>query len=246
MDLRGMYDSLKTFIDEADEKLDSLSDTESAGRRKIGNDLITAAESQWSPAVEGAIQSFNNMDEAPRAGPYLGLIRELKKAFDKDVTEFLDSQVETAPKAEPLISETEAKELSVSRSEAYKQLKQVVELAVQFGEADENEWELPKVRRGSRGKRGKRALSMYSWTINGEAVPEESNSPAGVSKLLGFEKAGLFTQFLRDNDVDTSKPPVTFEVAYGDKTVSAVRDADAPDDVQDEDDVDDEDDADDE
>ncbi len=228
MDLRGMYSQLKSFIDEADEKLDSLSDTESAGRRKIGNDLMAATEEVWTPVVSGAVQQLGSMDQETRAGVYLGIIREFKKAFDKEVSDFLDSQVETAPKSEPLISADESKELQTSRSEAYKQLKQVVELAVQFGEADENEWELPKVRRGSRGKRGKRALSFYTWSIDGEEVADESNSPAGVAKLLGFDKAGMFTQYLRDNGVNTSTPEDTFEVVYGEFTVSAVRDADAP------------------
>lgn len=243
MDLKGMYVQLFEAINEMDEKLDSLSDTESAGRRKISNDLVNANADTWQPVAQNAITQLSSMDQAARAGVYLGLIRELKKALDKDVNEFVDSQVETAPKVEPLISEEEAKEISAARSEAYKQIKQVVDLAVQFGEAEEDEWELPKVRRGSRGKRGKRALSLYSWFIDGNAVPEESNSPAGVAKLLGFEKAGAFTKWLREQEVNTSKPPATFEVTYGDKNVSAVRDDDVTDEeVEDDDDLEEEDD----
>ena len=61
-----------------------------------------------------------------------------------------------------------------------KQAKTLIEMAYTFGEAKgdiENEpdpgWPLPRIRRGSIGPRGKRALTLYTWSIDGNEVDNE-------------------------------------------------------------------------
>lgn len=226
--MKSMYDQLFAGIKDADEKLDSLSDSETAGKRKIGNDLAAAQESQWAPFADSAIIQLKAMDNDELVGCYLGITRKLREVFDELVQTHLTALAEKQPKVEPLISEDEAKQLSATRSEAYQQIKHVIELAVSFGIIQEGEWPMPPSRRGARGKRGKRALSYFNWSIDGVPVGADSNTPAGVSKLLGFESSKDFTQLLRDNNVDTRNPADSFSVAFGGKTISAVRAGDAP------------------
>jgi hypothetical protein len=107
-------------------------------------------------------------------------------------------------------------------------------------------------RRAGSGKRGKRALSLYTWAIDGNEVSGDDNTPAGVAKLLGFDKAGDFTKALKEQTVtddsgesvklNTSKPPRNFEVSVRGKVVTASRITD--DDVDDSDEEDESDDED--
>lgn len=220
MDLKAIYDEIVSNINEIDVQLDSLVDTESAGKRKIGNDLVDKFEAQWTSIVEQLTGHLNSLDEETQAGVYLGLSRSLQSVFSEPAKNFVESLAKNAPKSEPLITEEQAAELSKVRSELYQKAKAVVDLAKNF---DGTDFEMPKTRRGSRGKRGPRALSLMVWAINGAAVAEEDNSVAGVAKLLGFEKSKDFTQALRDAGVDTREPGDSFEVEINGKTVFAER-----------------------
>jgi hypothetical protein len=226
--LKAVYTDLMEKVEEIDVKLDSLTDTEAAGKRKIGNDLQEAAKPSWSNVVDQLVPQLKSLAPEELAGVYLGITRTLRSEFDESVSKFIAETAESAPKSEPLISEDEAKELQTFRSEAYQQLKSLVDIIkTMMGE----ELPMPKTRRGARGKRGKRALSLYTWAVNGEAVSDDDDSVAGVAKLLGFEKAKDFTEALRAggipaveaNKVDTRNPNPTFEVTINDKIVSAER-----------------------
>lgn len=223
-----MYQALKSALDEMDTKLDSLSDAEAAGKRKITNELVERFKGNWEPFAAKIVEQFQALDEDTLVGVYNGVVRELRSHFEEPSNKRVTSLVESQPKAEVQITEDEAKKLSTQRSEAYQQIKQVIELAQSWGEEGAENWEMPKPRRGARGKRGKRALSYYNWFIDGEAVPADDNSVAGVYKLLGFDKAKDFTEFLRSNKIDTREPAPEFEVTYNGKQVRAVRSADAP------------------
>lgn len=227
--LATMFAELKAFVADADEKLDSLTDSESAGKRKITNDLVSKYENDWTPVASGLSSQFESMSVEALTGCLTGIVRSLHKTFDEKINAFVTEQAESAPKAEPLITEDEAATLSEKRTTAMGQLRNIRELALSMDtDADENEWVLPPVRRGGRGKRGKRALSYYNWSIDGEAVAEDSNTPAGVAKLLGYDKAKEFTDVLRAAKVDTRKPPVEFSVEANGKKVTAVRGEDYP------------------
>lgn len=225
-DLKAMYDQGMAAIASLDENLDSVQDAESAGKRKVTNDLVDAQKDTWGPFVENAIEQLKEMDTEALVGVYNGILRALRAEFDATSTEYVTTRVEAQPKTEkPDVSEEQLKEWQAQRSTLYAQIKQIVELAK--GMLDED-WEMPAPRRGSRGKRGKRALSFYNWFIDGTAVTDDSNTPAGVAKLLGFDKAAEFTKVLKEAEIDTRKPPAEFEVEAKGHSVKAVRDASAP------------------
>ena len=228
--LPEIHQELMTVINDIDVKLDSLVDSDTAGKRKIGNDLVEATSGTFGAVVDQLVPQIREMDADTQAGVYLGLVRALRAAFDEEVSKLIEERAATLPKVAPLVTEDEAKELSKARSELYQKAKSVVDLAKQFGNQD---LDMPKMRRGSRGKRGPRALSFYTWAINGVAVPEASDSVKGVSELLGFEKAADFTKALRDgreneqDKVDTTNPPDEFTWTHPDgRIVTATRDED--------------------
>jgi len=237
--LPEIHQELMEVITDIDTKLDSLTDSETAGKRKVGNDLVEAATATFNPVVEQLVPQIQGMDENVQAGVYLGLVRALRTAFGESVDKLIASIAETMPKPEPLVTEEEAKVLSKTRSELYQKAKSVVDLAQQFGNQT---LEMPKMRRGSRGKRGPRALSFYTWAINGEEVPDEKNNVKGVSEILGFAKAAEFTKALRDGreneqeKIDTTNPPDEFNWTHPDgRIVNAKREEDDDDETSEDD-----------
>jgi hypothetical protein len=210
-DLRTIYEQGMVNVSDIDEKLDSLTDQETAGKRKVSNDLVEASRDKWEPFSTQAVKQMADMPPEVLAGVYLGIQKILKDEFDKNVSEFITSQVSNMPPVEPLISEEEAESLRKVRSSLYQQIKSVRELAIQVGEATEEDeaWKMPKMRRGAHGKRGKRALSLYTWFFNGEEI-DDVTTVREVAAHLGYEKAADFTQALRDADIDTRNPPDQF------------------------------------
>ena len=227
-DLRTIYEGAITNVNDIDEKLDSFTDQETAGKRKVSNDLVEASRDKWEPFSTQAVKQMAEMSPEVFAGVYLGIQKQLKDEFDKSVSEFITSKVSDMPPVEPLISEEEAESLRKVRSGLYQQIKSVRELAIQVGEATEEDdnWKMPKMRRGAHGKRGKRALSLYSWFFNGEEV-EDVDTVREVSAHLGYERAALFTEALRDAGIDTRNPPAEFEFTHpSGVVVTAVKESD--------------------
>ena len=230
-DLRTIYEGAIAQVNSIDEKLDSLTDQETAGKRKVSNDLIEASRSDWEGFLKNSIEQMSAMDPDVLAGVYLGIQKGLKDEFDKPVTEFVTSKVSDMPPVEPLVSEEEAEVLRKTRSALYQQVKSVRELAIQVGEAtdEDTDWKMPKMRKGAYGKRGKRALSMYSWFFNGEEV-EDVDTVREVAAHLGYERAALFTEALRAANIDTRNPPTEFEfTAPNGVVVTAVKETDEAD-----------------
>jgi len=235
-DLRSIYESGMETVLDIDKKLDSLTDPETAGKRKVSNDLIEASKSEWEGFLSGSIEQMENMDQEVQIGVYLALTRGLKEKFDNLSSEFIAKQVAEMPPVEPLISEEEAEALRKTRSALYQQVKSVRELAIQVGEATEEDetWKMPKMRRGAHGKRGKRALSLYDWFFNGEEI-DGVNTVKDVSARLGYAKAADFTQALRDAGVDTRNPPDQFEFNHPSGTIVTAVKEDTGEDDEDED-----------
>lgn len=203
-DIKDMYDELMEAINSIDEKLDSLDGGDSAGKRKIANDLVSANEAVWSPVVNSLVAQLRNLEDNPSAlaGVFRGIRGELDKAFAKPVTEYIESLVEDAPAVEPLITQDEAGELSAQRSEIYKNVKQVIHLASVMNGL---ELDSPKIRRGSKGKRGPRIVTLMSWAINGEELDPEVKYK-DVAIACGFEGSKGLTDYMKSKDIDTKAP----------------------------------------
>lgn len=202
-DVQPMYDKLMSVIEDIDIKLDSLDDSSGASKRKIASDLVEAHKTTWEPAVKQVISQFQNLDEETLVGVFRGFVSELTKTFDEPVKNYIEKQVENAPKSEPLITEEEAEVLSKQRSDLYQQIKMAVQLAESI---DGVELAMPKTRRGSRGKRGPRAMSLMVWSIDGVELDPQPEKFKDLATLVGFEKSSELTAFLKSKDVDTTNP----------------------------------------
>lgn len=210
--VKEMHSEIYDAIVEIDEKLDSLSDSGSAGKRKITNDLVSSAETLWGPIVAKLVSEIKNLENEPdkMVGAFKGIVNNLNSQFNDAATSHIESLVEVAPKVEPLITEEEAAVLSDQRSELYKNCKNLIELAeTMYG----LELPKPKVRRGAVGKRGARNTTKMDWAVNGEPLDTDFKYK-DVAEAVGFETlvndkgkevspVSQLTAFLKSKDIDT-------------------------------------------
>jgi hypothetical protein len=173
--------------------------------------------------------SMSEMDPAKQAAAFYGLVRTLSDKFKENVDKWITEQVDSQPKdASTEVSDAEKKELAEVRRGLIKQIKMIIEMATNFGESSaDNPWPEPKTR-GAVGKRGRRALTLYTWSIDGQPVSEENDSVKDVANLLGYDKAADFTKELREQEVngkkiDTKTPPDEFTVTLRGKELHGRR-----------------------
>jgi hypothetical protein len=225
---REWYEKLTEQVTAIDEQLDAGS--EAAGIRKLTNDLVTANKAEWGAVVPSLAEELRKMEPAERAGNFYGFIREVSKLFKEEVDNWLKEQVESQPKTEtPETSEAEKKSLSEARTALVKQIKMIVEMATLFNEVEADKpWPIPG-RRGATGKRGKRALSLYTWQVDGVQMPSTEDSVKGVSQKLGFEKQADFSKALIAAGIKTATPEDEFSVTINGHTVTAQREDDEED-----------------
>lgn len=197
MEIRELYDNLMEAIGEIDTALDSLSDSSTVGKRKVTNDLVAKHETVWSGPLGDLVEFVSGQSIEVQTAVVSAFQATLRKEFDKAISSYVEGVVESQPVQEPLITEDEAAVYSEKRSEIYKKLKSIVELADSIGEEG---YEMPRMRRGSTGKRGPRNLSLFTFWIDDEEVDMTIGQ---IAKDNGYEKAKDLTEALRESGFDT-------------------------------------------
>jgi hypothetical protein len=220
MELKDMYDQLIEVIEEIDTKLDSLTGGKSSSKTKIVNELTKKHETSWNPAVNDMIAQLETLDPETQAAVYNGFVSSLRKQFEKSVNSYVEGLVDSQPVQQPLISEEEAEVLSKKRSEVYQKVKSIVEVAATFDE----DYDMPRIRRGSTGKRGPRNMSLFTFFIDGVEVDATIGQ---IAKDNGYDKAAELTDALRASGFDTKggSEIESFELPNG-KILSGVREDD--------------------
>jgi len=229
------YKRSMSEIKDIDELLDAGSDA--ATKRKFTSERVSQFEVNWKPVFEKLDPQLDAMIENGEfdklVGAYTGLIRALQSKFSKPIEQYVTEQVEAQPKSEDTLTDDQKKELGVTRSELAKKVKTLVDMAGNFGEYEpDNPWALPK-RRGAVGKRGPRALSLYTWTVDGNSLPDDDDNQSGVAEAVGLGKSSALTAALKEIDVegkdgktvkfDTTNPPDQFTVEVNGHTITGAR-----------------------
>jgi hypothetical protein len=241
-----MYSDVMNQLSDIDEALDSTVDAKSAGKRALRNRLMEQFTESWTPAVTATIEHLNSVEMSERVAMFSAFIQNLNKAFEEDSNKFLEAQVEankTDAPEQPTFTEEQIAEMQAKRSELYKAAKSTRELALLFG-GTEDLFPMPKKRTGTRGRRGKRAISLYAWSLNGEALSTENNNLAYVAEKYGYDTAAVLRNAIREalglKDLKDPPPQITFVLPEG-SVLSGVRDLSEEADTSTDDDEDDED-----
>lgn len=211
--LQEVYSTIMTDLKGVDEKLDLASDPKAAARRRILDSLIETAKSNWQGVTQQITSHVSTLGPDVALGFYYGLMNALhdnfKEKFDKSIAE----KVEAEPVEQINLSDEETKALSEKRSEIYKQVKAIRELASLFGSSGE-EFALPKKRTGGRGPRGPRTITMYDWTVNGEVLTGENNTLAAIAKAHGYERTMELREAMKKAGIVISSLQTPAEVTF--------------------------------
>jgi hypothetical protein len=200
--VQPLYDKLKTAIDNIDEQLDAADDSGAATKRRVINELVEAQKETWSASADGLIRQLSALeDDDEFVGVVEGILSAIRSASKERIEKHVSAKVEAAPKVTSTLSDEQIAELSKNRSALYQQIKMAVELAAYEGVT----LEMPKTRRGSKGKRGVRAMSLMRWAVNGEELPADTMYK-DLAKMLGFESGKDLTAALKEKGVNTTKP----------------------------------------
>lgn len=191
-----MYKNFTATINDIDEVLDAAQGGRAAGKRAILNGLV----SENQDAVDNAVNEFSNFldsieDENTRAAIYHGVVKGLGKKYDGTVESVLENLVKDVPEAPP-VPEDKQKEMAEMRKILWDKVKSAREFLQMVG-ANPEDYPLPKTRRGGRGKRGARAISQYTWSLDGEKLTGDADSLLAISKSLGFEKKSQLTALMK-------------------------------------------------
>lgn len=212
MDLQVLHDDLHKKIQEIDEQLDSQVNQKTAGKRSIVNGLIENSKETWAPVAEQLVAQLKTAPTDVQIGIYYGLLRQLNEEFSKPLAEAVDEKVKDIPETPATtLDEDTVKQLSGARSEIYAKIKQLVDMNDTFG-GGANMY-MPKRRTGGRGKRGPRALSLFTWEIEGT----EFDKLKDVAEVYDqYEKAADITAAMREAGIDTKNPPDRIEFTLPD------------------------------
>jgi len=218
-DLGASYTTSMAAIAKIDEQLDALSDAKGAGKRAHVNTLVTAQADNVKQLTESLTNKLNEAQPEVVVGFVTGLLRSLKSAFDPTINTYVENWAkenlsDDAPTA--TMSDEEIKSLEAERSEAYKMVKTLHELAIQLQVVEDEEeadrvFPLARKRTGSRGSRGPQVWSLYIYSLNDEPVDDET-SLTEIAKANGYEKRKELTDFIASQMGEGWKPGKDFSV----------------------------------
>lgn len=230
-------------IDAIDEWLDAVSGSKAAGKRAIKNQLVRDFDGE--NVVDGIVKQIldylndNDADDEFQAAFYYDLTSKLDNAVGDDADEFVKARQaeEEANQQDVEASEDEVRAKLEVRKQLVKEFQALKGILEMYGQEEEiatiGDYQQ---RRGALPgqKRKPRKINRMNYQIDGEDLPEDKNTLAGVASTLGVKVRALKAH-LEEAGVDL-KDPSDFEVEYFNKTITAT----LPEDLQDEEDDDDE------
>lgn len=237
--LLGMFEALNSRVRELDEVLDAASDQKGAGRRAVINQLVTNNQTMVDSVVSQFIEQLNTMDDESKFGVYFGVLRGLRSTFDESGTTFAESLVEQRPTV--AVDPAEVTAANNERSDKVGQMKHLKAILEAVAPEDAAELKVPR-RRSTGGPRGKRAISYYTWTLDGA---EFDGNLTELAKKLGYVRPADLRDEMKAAEINLTKPKDVIEfTTSGGNVLVGTKDSDAPDwndvDVEDDDDDDDE------
>jgi hypothetical protein len=219
-----VYNDLASRVAELDEILDAGLDTKSAGRRAVVNSLVKEQEARVDEAVKSFIEQLANADDAVKYGFYFGFVRGLRAEYEEAGQAYADSQVAERPQVQ--VDPAQLEIANKERSDKVTMMKNLFEI-IKVLDPEEAE-KLDKVprRRSLGGPKGKRAISYYTWNVDGE---DFDGTLGEVAKSLGYDKAVELRSEMKESGINLTTPPATinFTTPSG-HVIVGTRDADAP------------------
>lgn len=215
LDLLEMYTSLTEALAEIDVKIDSLDGDSSSLRSQVIKEKIEATKENWTQVCNSIVEQLAETPTEVQIGFYYGLARALDKTYGPTAKKFVEEKAATLPKPTPLISEEELPTIMEQRKEVYARIKSVMSMAETFDDDSFPLMEAPRRRGGApKGKRGPRAISFFTWEIEGTEFAKLSEV---IEVLPFYDRVKDLTAAMKAAKINTTKPPaeISFELPDG-------------------------------
>ena len=225
-------------IGEIDGVLDSLSGAQSAGKRAVINRLMKAVQENIDQVLAKLDeQVFAEIaDDDTFVGMYSGLVKSLESKYQPRQDAILESKTEEIKAETPNLSEEQIKEMAETRKQLVMQFKATKEIFKTFGMPGVESVPDPKRRTGAHGKRGPRAITQFTWTVDGVRQSPDKDSLTGVASENGYENSKALRDALREAGIDLKNPEdqIEFTLSNG-KTLVGIKSVEDEDDDEDDD-----------
>lgn len=215
LNLLEMYSDCDKAIKELDKQLDSRDGGTSGLKSQIISDSIEATKNNWEVVSNSITSQLESTPVEVQIGFYYGLLRNLDKVYGPTAKKYIEEQLANAPKVEPLISDAQVPEVTEKRKEVYAQIKSIMEMAKAFGDPDAEQMVNPRRRGGApKGKRGPRAISYFSWEIDGK---DYASLKDVLEDLPVYDKVSDLTKAMKAAGFNLTTPPaeIVFELPDG-------------------------------
>ncbi len=228
--LKGMYSE----IAELDSIIEASVGGKSAGKRALANRLAEGQEENVTNLFAVVTENLDGLGPDELAGIITGINKMIKDSYEDTINVYLESQIGETTEVTPEVLEAaeKAREARKDKVKAFKTLKNLLEM---FGSDVSS---VPDPRKWT-GATGPRTFSLYQYSVDGTALPEDENSLATIAKLGGFEKSTRTSRkgeeigvsasanlkaFLTGTGLDVKNPPETWEATLPNGVVvSAVK-----------------------
>lgn len=220
-DLLQAHNELQEALRELDERLDLASgDAETAGKRKITNELIEASKEAWGPISASLTSQLSSASEEVRIGVFYGLLRDLQKTFGEPVSKLVDDKLAAMPKPEKVeVSDEVLKEMNETRSTLFRKITNLIEMARSFDQ-DAGMYDPPKRRANKGAKSGPRAITFVNWYIDDK---EYDTLTEVIKEYPQYDKTVTLRNAMKEKGIDLKNPPERFEYTLPDgKTLLGV------------------------
>jgi len=220
-----LYNTTLSRVDELDEILDAGMDQKSAGRRAISNQLAKAQEEAVADVLSQFKAGIEDDSEDVKFGFYLAFMRGLRAEYEDEANAYCDSLVEKRP-AQP-VDMIELVKANEERSAAIAKLKPISEVIKMMDpELYEKLPDVPR-RRSLGGAKGKRAVSYYSWNLDGE---DFDGSLTELAKHIGYTRPADLRDQMKAAGINLTAPPATIEFTNPEgRKIVGIKDPNAPD-----------------
>lgn len=213
--------NLLTQIREIDKQLDAASGSTASVEDYAVDTLLNEQSDNYSEFVDTIVQNISGADDpASRVASVIALQKVLDNKYKKEVKEFIEARTKdlASEQQQSDLTNEELAELETDRKQLVAQYKAIRELLEMF-DADLDDIDEPKIRRGSRGPRGPRTLNTFNYKVNETELPEEANSLAMVAKFTGFAKVKDLKEVITKQGVDLKKPSDEWKADLGNGNV---------------------------
>lgn len=199
-----VLENLGKEIADIDVRLDQSAGSVPAAKRVVVDRRIEKYKDEIDGSttqIGGFFESEELAEDPDKFAAYVVGFKRFFSKYDDRLESWFNDHNDEVQAALVKLTPEEIAALTENRKEKLKMFRGLREILGMFAE-DTSMIPEPKGRRGVRGKRGPRAISLFSWEVDGVRQPAEFDSLTAVADQNGYEKSKDLRDAIKADIVD--------------------------------------------